>query len=234
MQNFVDLCVVSNISILILDDSLHGYYIHGVTPLTKADMALEELHSGLSEEKMKINRKKSLLDPSEEDLYTFEVYLPFEMRMKYNYIIEQASAESKNNEKIVNYRNLEKTRFKLNENFKAFFDPEIRNLRSFVFEKSSLQRVLNMPPAEMGGLTGSPFFYKDPAMGFEKVLFFGKDFSLLLMDVLMFDLLDIAVGNSLVSALATYLFSKAIAYIRYSMGETNIARKAMIDKSFII
>ena len=234
LQNFVDLCVVSNISLLILDESLHGYYIHGVTPLTKADMALEELHEGLSDEKMKLNRKKSLLDPTEDELFTFEVYLPYEMRIKYDHIMQQATADDLENQKTIDYQKYSKTRLRLNESFKAFFDPEIRNLRSFVFEKSSLQRVLNMPPTDMSAFSGSAFFYKDPAMTLETVLFMGKEFSMLLMDLLMFSLMDLAVGNSLVSALTTYLVSKAIAYVRYSLGESNISKKTMVDKRFII
>lgn len=234
LQNFVDLCVVSNISLLILDDSLHGYYIHGITPLVKADMALEELHEGLSDDKMKANRKRSLLDPTEDELFTFEVYLPFAMRVKYDSIVQQAFASEKENQKTMDYMNFQKTRMKLNESFKAFFDPEINNLRNFVFEKSSLQRVLSMPPTEMGAFDGSVFFYKDPAMGFENVLFMGKEFSLLLLDILVFALMDLTVGNSLVSALTTYLFNKAISYVRYSLGESNIAKKTMVDKRFII
>jgi len=28
-QNFVDLCAITNISVFIIDEPLHGYYIHG-------------------------------------------------------------------------------------------------------------------------------------------------------------------------------------------------------------
>jgi meckelin len=31
-EEFIDLCTISNISIFILDDSIHGYYIHGKIP----------------------------------------------------------------------------------------------------------------------------------------------------------------------------------------------------------
>ena len=233
-QAFIDLCIVSNISILILDDSLHGYYIHGVTPLNRADMALEELHEGLSEEKLKSSHEKSLLVPDEEDLFTFEIYIPFDMRIQYDNIMQKARGDMEFNKKNENILKSEKTRFKLNERFKAFFDPEIRNLRSFVFEKSSLQRMLSLPPTDMSTYTGSSFFYKDPAMSFERILFMGREFSLLLMDLLVFDLMDIAVGNSLVSALTTYLFSKCLEYVRFELGERNLALKTMVDRKFII
>ena len=32
VQEFVNLCTVSNISVFILDDNIHGYYIHGQAP----------------------------------------------------------------------------------------------------------------------------------------------------------------------------------------------------------
>jgi meckelin len=233
-RNFVDLCVVSNISIAILDDSLHGYYIHGVTPLTKADMALEELHVGLKGDVYNFNKKKSLLAPDDEDLFTFEIYLPFEMRLKYNKIMQEAFIRKEEQEKKIDYRKIGNIRSGLNEEFKNFFDPEINNLKSYVFEKSSLQRVLNMPPAEMTNLTGPAFFYKDPAMSFEQVMFMGKEFSLLLMDLLVFDIMDIIAGNSLISALVTFIFSKMISYVRFILGENNISKKSMIDKKFLV
>jgi len=37
IQDFVDLCCVANISILVFDESLHGYYIHGESPSGHAE-----------------------------------------------------------------------------------------------------------------------------------------------------------------------------------------------------
>ena len=42
-QEFMDLCSVSNISVFILDGLLHGYYIHGLSPIGKADVNYDEL-----------------------------------------------------------------------------------------------------------------------------------------------------------------------------------------------
>lgn len=48
--DFVDLLSVSNISVFILDNSLHGYYIHGQSPSGKADINVDELLRSLEEE----------------------------------------------------------------------------------------------------------------------------------------------------------------------------------------
>jgi len=49
-MEFVDLCCVSNISVFILDSSLHGYYIHGQSPAGKADSNIDELLRFLDDE----------------------------------------------------------------------------------------------------------------------------------------------------------------------------------------
>jgi meckelin len=40
IENFIDLCSVSNISIIIFDEALHGYYIHGMNPLGQSEGTL--------------------------------------------------------------------------------------------------------------------------------------------------------------------------------------------------
>ena len=43
MQEFIDLCSLANISIYILDDNVHGYYIHGVSSSGIAEVTFEDL-----------------------------------------------------------------------------------------------------------------------------------------------------------------------------------------------
>ena len=50
-NEFLDLCSVVNISVIILDDKLHGYYIHGQSPIIKADTNFSELIQFLEEER---------------------------------------------------------------------------------------------------------------------------------------------------------------------------------------
>ena len=48
--DFMDLLSVANMSVFILDQSLHGYYIHGQSPSGKADINVDELLKSLEEE----------------------------------------------------------------------------------------------------------------------------------------------------------------------------------------
>lgn len=42
-EDFVDLCSIANVSIFILDDNLHGYYIHGENPFGFSEGSLQHL-----------------------------------------------------------------------------------------------------------------------------------------------------------------------------------------------
>lgn len=46
----MDLCSVSNISLLIMDEHFHGYYIHGKAPWGKSDLVLADLQEKLDSE----------------------------------------------------------------------------------------------------------------------------------------------------------------------------------------
>ncbi len=83
-QEFIDLCSVSNISLFILDQSLHGYYIHGVSPAGKADSNLDELLNALEEEGSGRVKGRGLIDKDNENLQTFELFISYKMRTVYD------------------------------------------------------------------------------------------------------------------------------------------------------
>lgn len=49
-QDFVDLCSVANISVLIFNENYQGYYIHGKSPMGSADVSSEKLRLNLEAE----------------------------------------------------------------------------------------------------------------------------------------------------------------------------------------
>ena len=81
-QEFVDLCSFTNISIFIFDQSLHGYYVHGHAPLGTADATAEGLIRALEFEADGRGQPRGLL-ASDPNLQTFEIYIPFDMRQRY-------------------------------------------------------------------------------------------------------------------------------------------------------
>ena len=52
VAEFIDLCSVANVSVFILHDALHGYYVHGKSPYYGlADLNAEDLKRALVMEK---------------------------------------------------------------------------------------------------------------------------------------------------------------------------------------
>ena len=62
----------------------------------------------------------------------------------------------------------------------------------------------------------------------------GHEFSLTIFEVLVFSFTDLFTGDFLISALVTYIVTKAIAVIRYTLGKKNLATKTLIDRRFLI
>jgi len=51
VQLFTDICSVSNISVLILTEKIHGFYINGKAPWFKSDLPMSWLKKELDKEK---------------------------------------------------------------------------------------------------------------------------------------------------------------------------------------
>jgi hypothetical protein len=83
-------------------------------------------------------------------------------------------------------------------------------------------------------LDGTPYFYRDPAIGFESSFLMGREFSFLLMDIMLFEMFDFGIGNNYVAILLTYLCSKSVTMIRKYVGEWNLSRKALVNKRFLL
>ena len=79
---FVDMCAVSNISILMFDESFQGYYIHGQSPFGYAEVSAERLRKSLEFE---ASGKAQIRGLSQEDpeLQTFEIFFPPDLLRQY-------------------------------------------------------------------------------------------------------------------------------------------------------
>ena len=73
--NFIDLCSVTNISIIIFDESLSGYYIHGKTSTGNADVSTRQLRLNLESESTGKGNIRGIHDSYPEN-QTFELFMP--------------------------------------------------------------------------------------------------------------------------------------------------------------
>ena len=92
--NFVDLCSVANISVFILDQSLHGYYIHGRSPNGKTDVNMKELLMNLYREANAMSGTRGLQDESKDQLFIMKTNQTFRRQYEslfQNYYVRERS-----------------------------------------------------------------------------------------------------------------------------------------------
>lgn len=81
-EEVTDLCSICNISLLIFDETFHGYYVHGRSPYGQAEVSSGELRKALEYE-MAGKAQERGLTSLEPNLQTFEIYMPKRMLQDY-------------------------------------------------------------------------------------------------------------------------------------------------------
>lgn len=252
-QEFIDLLCVSNISVFILDQSLHGYYIHGQSPAGKADTNLDELLRFLEEEGTGRVRGRGLVEKDNEDLQTYEIYISYKMRTMYDGLYglqsETMILSAQNRDKLANQsrivnilRHLPKSLqidkiYKLKTYMNAELKEKIQKISSqpqrYVREKTYLQRFFDYPPLEVVGNTEDEIvLYKDPNMNFDEILISGIEWDWFIWDILVFQMWQLTIGNLYLSVYLTFICDEIMFRARTFFGEKNLAKKAIIDNKF--
>lgn len=78
-------------------------------------------------------------------------------------------------------------------------------------------------------------FYSDDSRTFTDILLYGQEWSLLILNLLWFLVIDwLSNWNIILAATATYFLDILIVMVRDTLGKKNIARKTMVDEKFLI
>ena len=253
---FLDLCSVSNISVFLLDSSSHGYYIHGQSPLGKADTNFDELLRFLEEEGKGKIRGRGITDDDGDELQSYEMFISFFMRNIYDALFQSKTQgviqEGVDREKQKTQSRMTKVHqhvplqtsrieidlFKtyMNDHLKEKVEMAARNAKMLIREKTLCERFFDLPPNINVNTIGDIIFYKDPGKNFDNVLFTGMELEWLIMVIYWFQMWTIALdkyGHSMaISVLLTYIIEKVLFKCRVFFGERNVARKAIIDDRF--
>lgn len=82
--DFVDLCSVANISIIVFNEEMNGYYIHGKSPSGASDVGSQRLSLNLEAEMAgNANVRGMHNSPAYRDKQHFQIYMPPRMIMDY-------------------------------------------------------------------------------------------------------------------------------------------------------
>jgi hypothetical protein len=81
---FIDVCTVSKVSVLLMDQRYHGYYLHANAPHEHADGSMQELAEHLHEEAAAVRLGRGLPGSPDPHCQSFEVHVPAQWRDMYD------------------------------------------------------------------------------------------------------------------------------------------------------
>uniref|UniRef100_A0A1A8CSE3 Transmembrane protein 67 n=2 Tax=Nothobranchius kadleci TaxID=1051664 RepID=A0A1A8CSE3_NOTKA len=234
IRQFVDLCSVSNVSVLLLSCRCFGYYIHGRSVHGHADTNMEEMNNNLKRERESLCGQRGLVPNS--DIQTFQVSITNRLRMQYDRIQDSLSRRSRPSRLIdASTANLSELQFRayntMNHFLGSIIDHGHPDMDYAVRDKLMMERVIGM---EFMEATDKSLFYNDEAHSFSDVLFYGNEATLLIFDTLFFCVVDLGSQSFVLAAVLTYVQQTIFRFIRNSLGRRNLINKTLVDQRFLI
>ncbi|XP_061811036.1 meckelin isoform X1 [Nerophis lumbriciformis] len=234
IRQFVDLCSISNISVLLLPHRCFGYYIHGHSVHGHADTNMEEMSNNLRREAESMCGQRGLLPNT--DIQTFQVALSVRLRSHYDKIRESftrrhgpsrlidAASANQLDPNIRAYHTM-------NHFLGSIIDHAHPDMDYYVRDKLTFERVMGMEFLEPNDKS---IFYNDEGHSFSDVLYYGNEGTLLIFDTLFFCVVDLVSQSFVLAAVLTYVQQMIFKRIRNVFGRRNIVNKTLVDDRFLI
>lgn len=145
--NFVDLCSVSNISVFILDEDYHGYYIHGRCPYGRSEMNIKEMLVNFYRENHRMTSTRGLEMQSQEQLFILKITRDFRREFDLVFIDGReriCSSEEQTREKTEQYANqMHESYQNINRFLCAFINHSLLTLPYFVRQRYLWEKIFN-------------------------------------------------------------------------------------------
>ncbi|CAK6960646.1 meckelin [Scomber scombrus] len=234
IRQFVDLCSISNISVLLLSHRCFGYYIHGRSVHGHADTNMEEMNNNLKRESASLCSQRGLLPNT--DIQTFQVSLTNRLRLQYDRIREPISRRNAPSRLAdASSANPGDPSFRayhiMNHFLGSIIDHAHPDMDYIVKDKLMFERVIGMEFLEP---SDKSIFYNDEAHSFSDVLFYGNEATLLIFDTLFFCVVDLGSQSFVLAAVLTYIQQMIFRMIRITLGRKNLVKKTLVDERFLI
>ena len=230
LNQFTDLCSISNISFIGFPYTLFGYYIHGRSVHGQADTDLRTLNQFLIKEEEDIVGKRGLDGSSDQ---VFEVGITPEFRAYYDRIMRQTDL-ARTGERIHSnslHESVILAHPMLNKLFTSFFE---KSHKTFQYEKRDKLLCERVTCIELYDPIEVSYLYPDQSNNFSQLIHTGYEWTFLLFNLLTFLFWDAVTLNSIAAAFLTYLSDRILIGIRKIWAKHNIAKKSLLDKRFLI
>ncbi|KAI8910220.1 Meckelin, partial [Gorgonomyces haynaldii] len=244
---YTDLLSLSNISLVVLDEKCHGYYVHGRSVHATADTSIQEINQYLRHEASDIVPRRGLNDTNDQ---CFEIFVTQEWRKYFDKLYHPNALQSDlartagminrlaneppavNGSALSGNQQMEtnsKMARSLNSFLKSFFEQLNKEFPYNMGKKTYWESMIGAAP----DLTkGSTFFQDDT--GFCKVLLLGVEFHLLILYICLFCYIHNALGSYMKAAGIIWLIDWSVLTIRLHFGRMNITRKTLLDAKFLL
>lgn len=261
LRAFVDLCSVSNISIMILLEPQWGFYIHGESIHAHSDISVEEFQENLKREAQGNLPARGL---GGQDLcQTFEVFIGTVLRQRL-YVCyaelyqeymkalngEAGPVDARHHRRCFEFltggpgqtRTFTPETLVLKERIQNAFKESVRAAEKSLFAKFPLHNLLDYPPNIMfmngtyageASLSRDVFFFDD-VTGFGRSLLISIDLDIFLFYVLLFLSIDTSLYNTYIAMTITYIVDLLLVYYRGKEGQANIGAKTLFDDRFFL
>ncbi|XP_064195930.1 meckelin isoform X1 [Anguilla rostrata] len=233
IRQFVDLCSISNISVLLFSHRCFGYYIHGRSVHGYADTNMEEMNIHLKREAENLCGQRGLLPNT--DTQTFQVSITHRLRQQYDRILDPLTRRN-GPSRLMDassspFELNTKAYHTMNKFLGSVIDHAHKEMDYIVKDKLLFERVIGMEFIEP---LDKSIFYNDESHSFSDVLYYGNEATLLIFDTLFFCVVDLGSQSFVLAAILTYLEQLVFRLIRNSIGRRNLAGKTLVDKRFLI
>jgi meckelin len=254
-RDFVDLCSLTNISVLIMDEPYHGWYIHGAAPRGEGDVSEARILEILSSNEVMERRGFYTDSATHGDLQTFEVF--------FNIADAQilASAHAQLRESMKRRGAQAKNAQKFHQGFQQFSEAqhasnlnhELRSTLIFAFDKMRQQNrvrprtqpewfwnispnVAQMENASLCFEDGSHLGWLGPlSYGTEWLQMpIGTELRMIHQELILFCVIFRFWNSVYMAVAAAYAFGIIVSKIRETLGKSNMSNSVAIDERFFL
>jgi meckelin len=261
-QIFVDLCTMAKISVFIMDEPYHGYYLHCRSPYEYADGSMQQLAEQLKKEESGLTTDRGLdAAGAPRGCQTFELFTSPTFRSQFDKVYQalnqsNSAALAQDTGRLGHMvgraggkgrappaERMVTALKELNLFLQAFVEqsppPAREELKRIVREPPFFDQIIGNPPADIRAQNAKCVFYPDTKTwlhdnAFLTVTFMGIETDLLVHNILAFNVFDMTFGNSAISIMLTYLTHIFFVWLRGSFGQGNLANKTLVDDKFLI
>ncbi|KEG08082.1 transmembrane protein 67 [Trypanosoma grayi] len=260
LQAFVDLCSVSNISIMILPELQWGYYIHGESIHAHADVSMEEFQQNLYLESQGNLPVRGLGGQSK--CQTFEVFMGIYMRQYLYMCYAEIEAEHQRSRGSValsvrpgrrwhflecvfgisrKLRVYGSETLAVKKRINSSLQQSVRSAEGTLLMKFPLHRLFDMAPnilymngPQSGDKSGKDLFFVDSVTSYGNAFLYGIDLDLFVLYMMLYATIDAAMHNVYAAFVITFALEIVIRWYRMSEGLANISAKTLIDDRFFL